>query len=89
MIKENRFIDTCMEHKHLLIFAAGVATAIVGKKILESKAVKDAATQGMASVMSVRKDAEECFQDMKENAEEMVIDAHEEDKTEIYVESKD
>lgn len=89
MFKENKFFDTCMEHKHLLIFAAGVTTAIVGKKILESKAVKDAATQGMASVMSVRKDAEECFQDMKENAEEIVIDAHEEDKTEIYVEKKD
>lgn len=39
--------------------------------------------------MAVKKDAEECFQDMKENAEEIVIDAHEEDKKEIYVESKD
>ena len=38
--------------------------------------------------MSVRKDAEECFQDMKENAEEIVLDAHEEDKKEIYVEAK-
>lgn len=71
-----------------MIFAAGIATAIVGKKIIESKTVKDAATQGMASVMSVRKDAEECFQDMKENAEEIVLDAHEEDKKEIYVEAK-
>ena len=57
------------------------------KKILESKAVKDAATQGMASVMAVRKDAEETFQDMRENAEEIVIDAHEENKKEIYVEA--
>ena len=43
----------------------------------------------MVNVMAVKKDAEECFQDMKENAEEIVIDAHEEDKKEIYVESKD
>ncbi len=85
----NEFLDKCLEHKHALIFAAGIATAIVGKKVLESKAVKDAATQGMASVMSVRKDAEECFQDMRENAEEIVIDAHDEDKREIYVEAKD
>ena len=84
-----RFFDKCMEHKHALIFAAGIATAVVGKKVLESKAVKDAATQGMATVMSVRKDAEECFQDMKENAEEIVIDANEEDKKEIYVEAKE
>ena len=84
----NEFFDKCVEHKHALIFAAGIATAVVGKKIIESKTVKDAATQGMASVMSVRKDAEECFQDMKENAEEIVLDAHEEDKKEIYVEAK-
>lgn len=87
-MRRDEFFDKCYEHKHALIFAAGIATAIVGKKIIESKTVKDAATQGMASVMSVRKDAEECFQDMKENAEEIVLDAHEEDKKEIYVEAK-
>ena len=85
----NEFFDKCVEHKHALLFAAGIATAIVGKKALESKAVKDAATQGMASVMSIRKDAEECFQDMKENAEDIVVDAHAEDKREIYVEAKE
>ena len=83
------FFDKCMEHKHALIFAAGIATAIVGKKVIESKTVKDAATRGMANVMAVKRDAEETFQDMKENAEEIVLDAHEEDKKEIYVESKD
>ena len=88
-MRQNNFFDKCMEHKHALIFAAGIATAVVGKKILESEAVKDAATQGMATVMSFRKDAEECFQDMKENAEDIVLDASEEDKKEIYVEAKD
>ena len=88
-MKREDIINTCVEHKHALIFAAGIATAIVGKKILESKTVKDAATQGMATVMSAKKDAEECFQDMKENAEDIVVDAHEEDKKEIYVEAKD
>ena len=88
-MRRNEIIDKCVEHKHALIFAAGIATAIVGKKILESKTVKDAATQGMASIMSAKKDAEECFQDMKENAEDIVVDAHEEDKKEIYVEAKD
>jgi hypothetical protein len=83
------FFDKCVEHKHALIFVAGIATAIAGKKILESKTVKNAATQGMAGVMAVRKDAEETFQDMREEAEEIVMDAHEEDKREIYVEAKD
>ena len=77
----------CYEHKHALLFAAGIATAIIGKKALESKSVKDAATRGMATVMSVKKDAEECFQDMKENAEDIVVDAHKEEKKEIYVEA--
>ena len=88
MMLRDDIINKCIEHKHALIFAAGIATAIVGKKILESETVKDAATKGMASVMSARKDAEECFQDMKENAEDIVVDAHEEDKKEIYVEAK-
>lgn len=88
-MRHEEFFDKCYEHKHALIFAAGIATAVIGKKILESKAAKDAATQGMASIMSVRKDAEECFQDMKENAEDIVVDAHKEDKKEIYVEADD
>ncbi len=88
-MRHDEFFDRCYEHKHALIFVAGIATAIVGKKILESKTVKNAATQGMATVMSVKKDAEESFQDIKENAEEIVIDAHEKDKKEIYVESKE
>ena len=84
-----KVLDKCVEHKHALIFAAGIATAIPGKKILESQTFKDTATRGMASVMSVRKDAEECFQDMKENAEDIVVDANKEAKKEIYVESKE
>lgn len=88
-MNRNEIFDKCYEHKHALIFAAGIATAIIGKKVLESKTAKDAATRGMASVMSVRRDAEECFQDMKENAEDIVVDAHKETKKEIYVESKE
>jgi hypothetical protein len=89
MTNYQNIFKKCVEHKHALIFAAGIATAIVGKKVLESKVVKDAATQGMANVMSIKQDAEETFQDMRENAEEIVIDAHEKDKKEIYVESKE
>ncbi len=35
--------------------------------------------------MSAKKDAEEVFQDMKENAEDIVVDASAEAKKEIYV----
>lgn len=88
-MRREDIIETCVQHKHALIFAAGIATAIVGKKIIESKTVKDATTKGMAAVMSAKKDAEECFQDMRENAEDIVVDANSETKKEIYVESKE
>ena len=88
-MRHEEFLNKCYEHKHALIFAAGIATAIIGKKALESKTVKNAATRGMATVMSAKRDAEECFQDMKENAEDIVVDAHQEDKKEIYVEDKE
>lgn len=86
-MRHDEFFDKCIEHKHALLFAAGIATAVVGKKVLESKTVKDAATKGMAEVMTIRKDAEECFEDMKQNAEDIVVDANEATKKEIYVES--
>ena len=88
-MRRNEIFDKCYEHKHALIFAAGIATAVIGKKVLESDAVKDAATKGMATIMSAKKDAEECFQDMRENAEEIVIDAHEEEKKEIYIKDEE
>jgi len=82
-------INTCVEHKHALIFAAGVATALIGAKIVKSQAFKDTTTKGMAAVTSAKKDAEECFQDMRENAEDIVVDANADTKKEIYVESKE
>ncbi|WP_407378573.1 DUF6110 family protein [Methanobrevibacter sp.] len=85
MIKKE-YVDTVMKHKHALIFAGGIATAIIGKKILESEAVKESCTKGMAAVLAAKKDAEECYQDMRENAEDIVVDANSEVKKEIYVE---
>ena len=88
MVK-NEYVERVMKHKHALIFVGGIATAIVGKKILESEIVKDACTKGMASVLSAKKDAEECFQDIKEDAEDIVVDANAEVKKEIYVEENE
>ena len=88
-MRREELINKCVEHKHALLFAAGIATAIIGKKVLESKTVKDAATKGMADVMAIRRDAEECFEDMKQNAEDIVVDANAQTKKEIYVEAKE
>ncbi len=85
-MRKNDYMERVLRHKHALIFAGGIATALIGKKILESEAVKDACTKGMASVLSAKKDAEECFQDIREDAEDMVVDANAEVKKEIYIE---
>lgn len=85
----NKYIDKAIRHKHALIFAGGIATAIIGKKLLESEIVKDSCTKGMAAVLSAKRDAEECFQDMRENAEDIVVDAKADVKKEIYVEDDD
>jgi hypothetical protein len=36
------YYDKCMEHKHATIFLGGIATAVVGKKILEAETTKNA-----------------------------------------------
>jgi hypothetical protein len=85
-MRKNEYMERVLRHKHALIFAGGIATALIGKKILESETVKDACTKGMATVLSAKKDAEECFQDIREDAEDMVVDANAEVKKEIYIE---
>ena len=88
-MRHEDIINTCVEHKHALIFAAGIATALIGAKVVKSKAFKETTTKGMAAVKKKKRDAEECFQDMRENAEDIVVDANAETKKEIYVESKE
>lgn len=85
MVSEIKHFEKLFEHKHALIFAGGVATAIIGTKLLKSQTVKDSCTKGMAKVLAAKKDAEECFQDMRENAEDIVVDANSEVKKEIYI----
>ena len=74
------------QHKELLIFAAGVATAVVGKKILESKVVKDATTDAVAGVMTIKQDAEDRINEIKEDAEAQIETSDvEEEKVEIEI----
>ena len=65
-MRREEIFNKCYEHKHALIFAAGIATAIIGKKALESKTVKNAATRGMATVISAKKDKKEIYVESKE-----------------------
>ena len=67
--------DKAFEHKHALIFVGGIAAAVVGKKILESKTTKDYAAKGMAKVLTCKSELEESIQDIKDNAEDIHTDA--------------
>ena len=66
----NKIVDHAVEHKLALAFAGGIAAAIIGKKILESKAVKEATTNCVAGALSVKQDAEERIAEIKADAEE-------------------
>ncbi|WP_305512878.1 MULTISPECIES: hypothetical protein [unclassified Methanobrevibacter] len=66
-----KYMNKIVEHKSALLFVGGIATAIIGKKIIESKTVKDATTQAVAGVMSAKQDAEKAVEDMKKEAEEI------------------
>lgn len=83
------YLEKIFEHKHALLFVGGVATALVGKKILESDCTKDFCAKGMAQVMSVKKEAEETFQNMKDNAEDICADADDVNKKQVYIDSED
>ena len=81
-----KVLNQAKEHKEILIFAAGIATALIGKKILESKAVKDATTDCVAGVLTVKKDAEDRMEEINADAEQKVA---EEEKIVIDVESEE
>ena len=83
---DKKYIDPIMKHKHALIFAGGIATALIGKKILESKTVKEATTNAVAGVMAVKQDAEDRLDEIKADAEAQIED---EDKVEIEIEAEE
>ena len=66
-----KILGHAIEHKAALIFAGGIATAIIGKKVLETSVVKDATTKAMAGVISAKQDAEKAVEEMKKDAEEI------------------
>ena len=81
---DSKYFDRILKHKNALIFAGGVATAVVAKKIIDSKIVKDATTDAVASVMAIKKDAEDKMDEIRTDAEAIV----EEEKVEIEIEEE-
>ncbi|WP_297982232.1 DUF6110 family protein [uncultured Methanobrevibacter sp.] len=75
MVTRQELADKMIQHKHALIFVGGMATAYAGYKILKSQTTKDYAAKGMAKVLTCKSDIEESIQDIKDNAEDIHVDA--------------
>ena len=59
----------------VICFISGIAAALVGVKMVKSKAVRKACVATMAKGMKLQKDAQEAFQNMKEEAEDLCFEA--------------
>lgn len=77
-------LEKVMKQKELLLFAGGAVSAIAVKKIIESDAAKKFCTNTVAKVMEIQNNAEEAFQNMKDDAEEIRTESKEKTKEEIY-----
>lgn len=65
----------CLKNEKLLCFVSGVAAATLGVKALKSSKTREACVKGLAKGMQLQKDAQETFQNMKEDAADICHDA--------------
>ena len=65
----------CLKNEKLICFIGGIATATLGVKALKSKKTREVCVKGLAKGMKLQKDAQEAFQNMKEDAEDVCFDA--------------
>lgn len=65
----------CLKNEKLLCFVGGVAAATFGVKALKSNKTRAACVKGLAKGMQLQKDAQESFQNMKEDAADICYDA--------------
>ncbi len=70
-------------------FILGVASAIVGMKVLKNKKTREVCVSGVAKTMKLYKDAQVAFQNIKEEAEDICYDAEEKGEAETAEENKE
>ena len=78
-------LDYALNHKYTLAFAAGFATAVIGVMLLKSDAVKEITNKGLDTVMTAKNDIEETFQDVNDDAEDIIIDVNAKTKRTIDI----
>lgn len=70
-------MNNIFKNEKLWLVVAGAAGAIVGQKVIASKAVRKLAVTGLAKGMKLSHDAKAAFQDMKDEAEDLCYEAKE------------
>ncbi len=60
---------------HLWSFGAGVVATVVGVAVAKSPKTREVVVKGMATGMKLQHDAQEAIQNMREEAEDLVVEA--------------
>ena len=65
----------CLKNEKTLVFLGGVATVIIGKKILKHPATRKTAVKSLAYTMNFCDEAKATVQNIREEAEDIYADA--------------
>ena len=71
-------MNNILKNEKAMIFLGGVAAGTLGAKVLKSKAAKKFYVTTLANGMKIQKDAQELFESMKEDAEDLCFEARKE-----------
>lgn len=69
---------SCLKSGKVLSFIGGAAAATLGVKALKSEKTRELCVKGLAKGMKLQKDAQEVYQNMKEDASDLCHEAREE-----------
>lgn len=81
-------MNNIFKNEKAMIFLGGVAAGTLGAKVLKSKCAKKFYVSTLANGMKLQQDAQQLFETMKEDAEDMCFEARKEATTECECEEK-
>lgn len=81
-------MNNILKNEKAMIFLGGVAAGTLGVKVLKSKAAKKLYVTTLANGMKIQQDAQQLFETMKEDAEDLCFEARKEVSSESEGEEK-
>jgi IMP cyclohydrolase len=81
-------MNNILKNEKAMIFLGGVAAGTIGAKVLKSKAAKKLYVSTLANGIKLQQDAQQLFETMKEDAEDMCCEARKESTKECECEEK-